>query len=569
MLPSLTIPLRVSWADDKSALPTVASPPAGGPLPRAASPPSLPHGLAHVSLRTRRLLAQLTALVFLLGVVGMWTAGGPRGTWELVRVGRLGESPSQVAAPGTVVGAGGSWGWAAKAADESDESYESDEAGGVAGDGAMTEDESDAIAIPESAADPTSPEHGLTPPPDPLVRWGMLSPRASQFTGGLSPWPANPAHAEADEPLSSLGSFADDIYKQGPATADALRAQLAEMVDIAFPDHLRGALRDGLARYMSHAEGAPWDSNKHVWQTDKEGEHRESSEVRTWKGSNAHGWGWTLMSDKDADEWVGKTFGGKNHILELWRNLPSGILRSDTLRYLLLLVEGGIYSDTDTTLLKPPSRWGSGARLYNNGQGWLTPTQLARLEGGEALDDVIGAPSVVVGLEADVGTRADWFDWWPRPIQIAQWTMALAPAHPIAMGAVLRVLHSTADAADWAAARWAEIKALRADGRYDDADRLEAVTVMHEPKEGGPVGVMAWTGPGVWTDAVLTYLRTKYGVQWTELRGIREPLRIGDVVVLPVTGFSPGVGNFGAGHRNDVQAMVQHGFRGSWKDKHD
>lgn len=29
--------------------------------------------------------------------------------------------------------------------------------------------------------------------------------------------------------------------------------------------------------------------------------------------------------------------------------------RSDTLRYLLLLVEGGIYSDTDTQLLQPPS----------------------------------------------------------------------------------------------------------------------------------------------------------------------------------------------------------------------
>ena len=57
---------------------------------------------------------------------------------------------------------------------------------------------------------------------------------------------------------------------------------------------------------------------------------------------------------------------------------------------------------------------------------------------------------------------------------------------------------------------------------------------------------MEWTGPGVWTDSVLRYLRVKYGVRWTDLRRLARPVRIGEVVVLPVTGFSPGVGNFGA-----------------------
>jgi alpha 1,6-mannosyltransferase len=42
---------------------------------------------------------------------------------------------------------------------------------------------------------------------------------------------------------------------------------------------------------------------------------------------------------------------------------------------------------------------------------------------------------------------------------------------------------------------------------------------------------------------------------------------VGDVVVLPVTGFSPGGGNFGAGDVDDPQAMVQHLFRGSWKEE--
>ena len=43
-----------------------------------------------------------------------------------------------------------------------------------------------------------------------------------------------------------------------------------------------------------------------------------------------------------------------------------------------------------------------------------------------------------------------------------------------------------------------------------------------------------------------SYLRVKYGLLWTDLKDIREPLRVGEVVILPVTGFSPGVGNFGS-----------------------
>ena len=61
------------------------------------------------------------------------------------------------------------------------------------------------------------------------------------------------------------------------------------------------------------------------------------------------------------------------------------------------------------------------------------------------------------------------------------------------------------------------------------------------------------------------YLRVRYGMVWTDLRNLKRPMRVGDIVILPgernvrrtrsistpddssvVTGFSPGVGNFGA-----------------------
>ena len=153
--------------------------------------------------------------------------------------------------------------------------------------------------------------------------------------------------------------------------------------------------------------------------------------------------------------------------------------------------------------------------------------------------------------------------------------MSTAPLHPIALLALLRVALNTQYASAWSKAHAGKISELvdrlasstssgstdtsntNRDPRGDvtiDQDsiiaqlgKLAQTTVLSEPNQGGPLGVVNWTGPSVWTDAVLTYLKARYGLEWTDLRGLREPLRVGDVVILPVTGFSPGVGNFGAG----------------------
>ena len=86
------------------------------------------------------------------------------------------------------------------------------------------------------------------------------------------------------------------------------------------------------------------------------------------------------------------------------------------LRYLLLVLEGGIYTDTDTVLLKSPSHWGQDAKLWRDGAGWLDGSSLERIQAGDSPNDVLGPPSVIVGVEADVGEREDWHDWWARPV---------------------------------------------------------------------------------------------------------------------------------------------------------
>lgn len=153
-------------------------------------------------------------------------------------------------------------------------------------------------------------------------------------------------------------------------------------------------------------------------------------------------------------------------------------------------------------------------------------------------------PSLVVGVEADVGDRADWnqvspapsrsrgvgtmlltsisSQWWPRPLQISQWTIASARAHPILIDTLRRLVDTAL----------ASPPPPLADG--SPAPRLS---------------VMEQTGPGPFTDAVLAYLAVKWGKTWVDLRSLnqdgwrsREHGEWGDTKVLSITGFSPGVG---------------------------
>lgn len=89
------------------------------------------------------------------------------------------------------------------------------------------------------------------------------------------------------------------------------------------------------------------------------------------------------------------------------------------LRYFLLLLHGGIYTDLDTKLLKPIPTWGEDYDLYRQGRGWLYPSD--REEGltegeVERWKRDLGGASLIVGVESDVGDREDWNDWWPRPV---------------------------------------------------------------------------------------------------------------------------------------------------------
>ncbi|EGG12653.1 family 32 glycosyltransferase, partial [Melampsora larici-populina 98AG31] len=249
---------------------------------------------------------------------------------------------------------------------------------------------------------------------------------------------------------------------------------------------------------------------------------------KSWKDLNPN-WDYHLSEDKEENNWVNRILSfQESSLLRSWNSLSNEpVMRADLWRYLKLLIVGGVYSDMDTRCLKPIETWmechlSDHQEIENNFTKNETTVEKSLLDwtykGTEK-------PSVIVGIEADVGDRADWEEWWPRPIQLVQWTIAAAPGHPILID-TLRRLVSTLDLPP--------ISLSNSRLFTEKVAESEAERIMR---------VVKATGPAPFTDAVLRYLGviTRGEVVWNSLRNLPAcGLRIGDVLVLPISGFSPG-----------------------------
>jgi alpha 1,6-mannosyltransferase len=203
-------------------------------------------------------------------------------------------------------------------------------------------------------------------------------------------------------------------------------------------------------------------------------------------------------------------------VQEAYEALPVPVLKADFFRYLILLARGGIYSDIDTTALKSAVEW--------------VPSEVPRSTYG-----------LVVGIEADPD-RPDWHDWYSRRIQFCQWTIQAKPGHPVLVDVVASITEETLR--------------RKASGQLDKSHMKS---------------VVEFTGPALWTDAIFKFFNnpeyfdmatSKGNITWEQFTGIKQAKKVGDVVVLPITAFSPGVGQMGAGEDDDPMAMVKHNFEG-------
>jgi len=227
-----------------------------------------------------------------------------------------------------------------------------------------------------------------------------------------------------------------------------------------------------------------------------------------------------VVTDEAALHLINYLYASVPEVLEAYKSLPVPVLKADFFRYLILLARGGIYSDIDTQALKPTTEW--------------LPDGFDRATIG-----------LIVGIEADPD-RPDWQQWYSRRIQFCQWTIQAKPGHP-----VLRDIVATIT---------------------DETLRMKSERLLKAGEL--PKSIVEFTGPAIWTDAVFSYFNNPsffdYGskstnISYSDFFGIKEHRKVGDVIVLPITSFSPGVEQMGAQNVNDPMAFVKHDFEGSWK----
>ncbi|GJQ13381.1 hypothetical protein GpartN1_g5172.t1 [Galdieria partita] len=207
-----------------------------------------------------------------------------------------------------------------------------------------------------------------------------------------------------------------------------------------------------------------------------------------------------LWRRKDLDELVEHFYPWLNN---LFSRLPSAILKADFLRFLLLQQFGGVYSDIDTLCLKPAYEWSNGRSNV----------------------------SLITGYEASLRDDMMWQTHpnmakpLARDVQLASWTVAAAPLHPL----VVRLVHGcVSKLGNMTSDEWVE---------YD---------------------VLEFAGPGAWTDVILDYIRS-FGYTEDDIYRAQRPIQVSDVYILPAAGFR------WESNGDEKWACIRHTFLGSWK----
>ncbi|EQB52727.1 hypothetical protein CGLO_07622 [Colletotrichum gloeosporioides Cg-14] len=322
------------------------------------------------------------------------------------------------------------------------------------------------------------------------------------------------AASNHDTTESSKTSHASSIDSMEPSFPKKVTGQMPMM------DMSKMSLADKLAYQYPYDVETRFPA--YIWQTWKwtpaEEEFSFREQEASWSEQHP-GFVHEVITDKVAVNLLRLLYASVPEVLAAYDALPLPVLKADFFRYLILLARGGIYSDIDTYAIRSALEW--------------VPERIPR--------ESIG---LVIGIEADPD-RPDWKDWYSRRIQFCQWTIQSKPGHPVMREIVTRITEET-------------LKRKRAGLLDNIIDK----------------NVVEFTGPAVWTDTIFDYFNdprffdlknSKGPIDWRNFTGMETSKKVGDVVVLPITSFSPGVQQMGAKDYDDPMAFVKHDFEGTWK----
>ena len=253
-------------------------------------------------------------------------------------------------------------------------------------------------------------------------------------------------------------------------------------------------------------------------------EERDLNTARSWTKQNPS-YRYEVLTDQNDLAWVEKTFGpeGFNRVDIVWiyRELTAKIIKADLLRYLIMYVEGGVYTDIDVEALR-------------------------------SIDHFIPERYNEHDIEMVLGVEIDQPDFIDHPVlgskcqSFCQWTFMCKPHLPVMLTLVENIII------------W-----------------LKGVAV----EQNVPLGeihldfdqVISGTGPSAFTRAVLGQMSKNEGreVKWDEFHDLNESKLVGGVLVLTVEAFAAGQGHSDSGNHDTKHAIVKHHYHASkWPDKH-
>lgn len=257
-----------------------------------------------------------------------------------------------------------------------------------------------------------------------------------------------------------------------------------------------------------------------LWQTAKSQADitdEDRTLIQSWTKMNQK-WRYEVLTQYTAESYVRQQFGHEKEIEETFLDLQDPILRADLIRYLVLLGDGGVYSDMDTRSHQPIEDW--------------IPAEYR------------DQTRVVVGIEFDALGGPRWLDW-SSDLQFCTWAIMAKPNHPLLRLTVTQVLGL--------------LKKLA----FRQGKTIAGVQpTFHE--------VLETTGPAAFTESVFDYLSTAIGGSFTRanVTNMTTPRLVADVLIMPINSFGSGQMHSNSGPPDGEDVLVQHMFKGSWKKDH-
>jgi len=228
-----------------------------------------------------------------------------------------------------------------------------------------------------------------------------------------------------------------------------------------------------------------------------------SAALRSWKRLNPDYY-YKLFNDEEARGFVKENMAPE--IYDTYMKMPIPILKADFFRYIIIYVKGGIYTDIDTLCRRAIDTWTDG------------------------IPDI----GIIIGVESDEEEdNEEWRKYFIRHFQLLQWTIAAKPRHPMLEKVIMKI--------------------------HEISQQKTNKTISKDD-------ILNWTGPGMWTDTILEYIKDTHGVDYKEFKNLRHGKRVDDIYILPRSGFSAPSGPEDGGEYNP-EAKVEHLFWGSWKNK--